>query len=253
MLSRTEMLIVNDIVSKIYSIEDFDAMRLATLKELNEIIPYDSSSFYMASKTDDHILAKPVGIGIVESELQRYIDEFEDKDYTRWIFMSANNLVYRESDLFPDSRRENEEYFKDIYVNGHIYYSLQASISSNGLFQGVISLYRDRDKADFTDVEMFMMELLLIHYENRINMEIKKAALTERKSKTHFETYELMSQYDLTRREVEILGLLMAGLSVEMISDKLAITPNTLKKHCTSIYKKMGISSRWELIKFTNS
>lgn len=251
MLTRAEIMIINDMVSKIYSIDDFDAMRLLVLKEINDLIPYDSASFYMASKTDDHILARPVGIGISESELQRYIDYYEDKDYTRWIFMSTNNMVYRESDLFPDSRRENEEYYQAIYLNGNIYYSAQASISTSGLFQGVISLYRDRDKEDFSDRELFMLELLLIHFENRISSEIKKDALSTKKSRTHFQTYELMQKYGLTRREVEILGLLLAGLAGEMIADKLAITPNTLKKHCTSIYKKLGINSRWELIKFT--
>lgn len=93
MLTRAEIMIVNDLISKIYRVDDFDEMRIRTLEEINDIIPYDTSSFYLASKTDEHILARPVGVGIEPSELQRYIDEFEDKDYTRWIFLSGNNII----------------------------------------------------------------------------------------------------------------------------------------------------------------
>lgn len=252
MFTRAEIMIISDLISKIYRFDDFDEMRLQTLKEINDIIPYDSASFYLASKTDDHILTKPIGVGIEPSELQRYIDEFEDKDYTRWIFLSGNNIVYRESDLFPDSVREKQEYYKNIYINGHMYYSLQASISTNGMFQGVISLYRDRDKEEFSDGELFMVEILLKHFGNRINMELEKIEQKEINSKAYSSRYEFMEKYSLTKREIEILGLLMAGLETVAISENLGISENTLKKHATSIYKKLGISSRWELIKFAN-
>lgn len=252
MLTRAEIMIVNDLISKIYRVDDFDEMRIRTLEEINDIIPYDTSSFYLASKTDEHILARPVGVGIEPSELQRYIDEFEDKDYTRWIFLSGNNIVYRESDLFPDSVREKHEYYRNIYINGHMYYSLQASVSTNGMFQGVISLYRDIDKEDFIDKELFMLELLVKHFGNRINMELEKKEQKEINSKAYNSRYELMERFDLTKREIEILGLLMAGLETSAISENLSISENTVKKHATSIYKKLGISSRWELIKFVN-
>lgn len=252
MFTRAEIMIISDLISKIYRVDDFDEMRLQTLKEINDIIPYDSASFYLASKTDDHILTKPIGVGIEPSELQRYIDEFEDKDYTRWIFLSGNNIVYRESDLFPDSVREKQEYYKNIYINGHMYYSLQASISTNGMFQGVISLYRDRDKEEFSDGELFMVEILLKHFGNRINMELEKIEQKEINSKAYSSRYEFMEKFSLTKREIEILGLLMAGLETVAISENLGISENTLKKHATSIYKKLGISSRWELIKFAN-
>lgn len=252
MFTRGEVMIINDIISKIYTIEPFDEMRIHILKELNDVIPYDSSSFYMASKTADHILTKPVGVGISMSELERYITEFEHKDYTKWIFLSAKNMVYRESDIFPDSVREKQDYYKNIYIQGHIYYSAQASISSNGMFQGVISIYRDRDKADFSDKELFMLEILLVHLENRINMELEKKNEGAIKSRAYVATYEYMEKYGLTKREVEILGLLMAGLDNHVITDKLQISLNTLKKHSASIYKKLGISSRWELIKLKN-
>ncbi len=195
-----------------------------------------------------------MGKGIIQSELQRYIDEYEDKDYTRWIFMSGKTMVYRETDLFPDKVRQDNAYYRDIYVPAKIYYSAQVSIARGETFLGIISLYRNKEQGDFSDNEMFILELLKAHLDNRasIEWEKEKNELRDIKSKTHFDAYHFVEEYGLTTREVEVLGLLFAGIPTSTICDTLVISPNTLKKHTLSIYKKLGINSRWELINRIN-
>ncbi|MBR1623585.1 MAG: helix-turn-helix transcriptional regulator, partial [Pseudobutyrivibrio sp.] len=55
--------------------------------------------------------------------------------------------------------------------------------------------------------------------------------------------------YELTKREGEILKLLMEGKDNAVICDEILITPNTLKKHILNIYRKLGINSRVQLFK----
>ena len=55
----------------------------------------------------------------------------------------------------------------------------------------------------------------------------------------------------LTRREGEILARLLTGASDEDIAAALVIAPGTLKKHLQHIYRKLQITARWELLKFT--
>ena len=50
----------------------------------------------------------------------------------------------------------------------------------------------------------------------------------------------------LTPREQEILALLAAGLTNPEIADRLVISPQTVKKHTSSIYSKLGVSNRTE-------
>jgi len=50
----------------------------------------------------------------------------------------------------------------------------------------------------------------------------------------------------LTGREQEILGLLAAGLTNTEIADQLVISPETVKKHASNIYGKLGVGSRTE-------
>src|SRR5439155_23860735 len=48
----------------------------------------------------------------------------------------------------------------------------------------------------------------------------------------------------LTPREVEVLRLLVAGLSYAQIAEHLVISPRTVDGHLRSIYSKLGVSSR---------
>jgi DNA-binding CsgD family transcriptional regulator len=48
----------------------------------------------------------------------------------------------------------------------------------------------------------------------------------------------------LTSREVEVLRLLARGLSDAQIADHLVISPRTVNRHTTSLYSKLGVSSR---------
>lgn len=53
---------------------------------------------------------------------------------------------------------------------------------------------------------------------------------------------------DLTRREREILTLLAAGTSTDLIAEKLAISPRTVQNHVNNVLVKLGVHSRLEAV-----
>lgn len=55
----------------------------------------------------------------------------------------------------------------------------------------------------------------------------------------------------LSKRQKQLLLLVDAGLSNEDIAKKLEISAHTVKVHLWRFYKKLGISSRTQLIKFS--
>lgn len=59
----------------------------------------------------------------------------------------------------------------------------------------------------------------------------------------------LMSEYSLTAREAEILQLIAKGMDNNEISDTLYISMSTVKSHVRSIYSKLGVSTRTELLR----
>lgn len=55
---------------------------------------------------------------------------------------------------------------------------------------------------------------------------------------------------DLSKRQNQIAMLIDSGFSNANIAKKLEITPHTVKVHLWRLYKKLGIHSRTQLIKF---
>ena len=54
----------------------------------------------------------------------------------------------------------------------------------------------------------------------------------------------------LTTREVEVLRLVAQGLTDTLIAEQLIISPRTVNTHLTSIYNKLGVSSRAAATRF---
>lgn len=57
-----------------------------------------------------------------------------------------------------------------------------------------------------------------------------------------------LSQYNLTARETEVIGLLAAGLSTAQIAQNLFISEKTVRAHISNMIAKVGVNSRVELI-----
>jgi len=56
--------------------------------------------------------------------------------------------------------------------------------------------------------------------------------------------------YGLTQREVEVIALVTEGCSNREVASRLNITEDTVKRHLTNIFDKVGMSTRLELALF---
>ncbi len=53
----------------------------------------------------------------------------------------------------------------------------------------------------------------------------------------------------VTKRELEILGLLAAGLSNREIAERIFVSENTVKTHCSRLFEKLGARRRTQAIR----
>jgi len=55
---------------------------------------------------------------------------------------------------------------------------------------------------------------------------------------------------ELTRRELQIVELVSQGLQNKKIAERLSITHTTVRHHLTSIFEKLSITNRMELMRY---
>ena len=58
----------------------------------------------------------------------------------------------------------------------------------------------------------------------------------------------IAKRYGLTRRETEVLDLVLRGLTVQQMADELVVTKSTVKFHVTNILKKTNSETRQQLL-----
>ncbi|MDQ7013286.1 MAG: LuxR C-terminal-related transcriptional regulator [Planctomycetota bacterium] len=57
------------------------------------------------------------------------------------------------------------------------------------------------------------------------------------------------SRFNLTQRELEVVGLVAEGLSSREVAQRLCRSPRTVENHLRSIYQKLGVRNRVELVR----
>ena len=247
-LTENDWNFINDLTFKIQSIPDLDEMRYVFLNLIQVLIPCDKLTFFLAD--NEHYMYSPIQIGLSMEKMDNYMKELWKIDYKKWIFMTGQNKAYRISDFFAPGVREAQEYYQTVYIPDDIHYEAILSLAYNNQFVGVVSLYRSKRGRDFSDQEIYILELLKKHLAFRLYRELPEHKISSHKNRlTHLDS--LIFKYHLTPRETEVLKLILQGEKNPDICEELFISASTLKKHTNNIYKKLGINSRVELFKLT--
>lgn len=240
-LETSDWLVLNNIIYKIYTTKDLSDMRQTLLEQLKLIIDFDAADFYLARTDGKEGLTKPITLNCDEA-LSAKLD---DEDYSRGIMYSGKSLVYRETDIIANSKRIETEYYKKVYQPNRWHYSLQMVLGREKQFLGVITFYRTIGKEDFSHDDIFLVDMLKDHLAFRLFESKKERELGVSK----ITVTEASKEFGLTRREEGVLRELMSGKDNDEISDELAITVNTLKKHILNIYRKLRIRNRIQMMK----
>lgn len=241
-LKEKEWILFNELTHMIHDTRDLDEMRVNLLDLISVLIPYSSSSFYLAAGQSDKLLSDPVTNNIDSRDVSNYLAYGEGLDYTIPIFKNARPFAYKETDLFEDTTREKSEFYNEFLAHG-LEYPLALCISHSGKCYGALSLYRSKRMGDFSDRDVFILNQLHDHLATRIYLEESRGAfrVVQKIGESHAAA--------LTAREQEIVSLMLQGLSNEEISCRLFVEIGTVKKHIYNIYCKFHVKNRMQLLK----
>lgn len=249
-LLESEWMFIDDIIYKFNSQRNFDESRLQFLEDIRILIPCDSATFFLADKEKRNALCNPVLSDFSEDLAQEYIDLYMDIDYAKWLFSTSQGRAYKSSEWFPPGKREQEAYYKGYYEKCNIHYAAFLTLSYNDEFIGIICLYRDKNWDDFTERDLFILDIFKKHLALKTYFQKFSTPFTigiNDHNLTAVTIDSIMDKHHLTPREKEITKLLLSGIPNNEISDALSISESTLRTHSANIYRKLKINRRSEL------
>lgn len=245
-LLDNEWSFIHEITLKIHSRDDVDQMRVEFLSLLQTLIRFDYASFYLEENGKP---ARPVGVGLTQEDLDFYIRELEPIDPFRplWTLLSdSKHSAIRVSDYVLNREIEETDYYQRTWRPKGIQYSLFAGLGYESTPLGSLSLYRSSQGEEFSDKDIYILDLLKSH----LSLWLWKRKKGQAPGKVSIESlHHLKKEYGITEREMEVIDLWSRGLTDSEICERLSISKNTLKKHISNILGKLEISSRVELLK----
>jgi len=228
-MKKNDFMCINNIFYQIYNVLDFQEMQIIVLSLLDNLIPNTCASFLMADHTDSpNLLRDPVCLPAPFSAMENDYLAMEERDHSRWMLFNSKAMIVRDTDLLPEDERVKTMRYQKCYLPYNLHYSVDLSIADNNKLLGTLSLYRTREMGDFTDDELFMLNIVGEHLNARFYREFIKG---ERGEESDDLFLYLINEYGLTGREAEILQLVFQEQSNEDIAAELCISSNTLKKH----------------------
>lgn len=249
-LEKNHVNLLSHIIYVIYNNHDLNDMRREVIDLIGHAVPFNNANFFLIGRRDDgkEVLTDLINLNSldnpaseIDSILKRYMEEFSELDSLHWLYNAKRPLAYRTSDYLSDTEFENTSYYKEFYEPFNVHHGAQMIFASGGNCLGLLSFFRAKDQPNFSDTEIFFLDNIKDHMSARLRIENQKMASSNLTS-TYF-----MKKFDLTRRECEILDLLLEGKENDEIATELFIAENTLRRHIYNMYTKMGIQNRWQL------
>ena len=246
-MEKNEFLLYNDILYQLSRCQTMEDLGRVFLPQLRLLIPFSHGSYISISPGGEngdlvHTLRfwQPDSFRAVE---EAWIREYRQA-YTAWLSHTTESVVIRDSDLMEGDKRFSSHFYQGLFKEIGARDTMQMNVVSGDRVLGRIALFRTEEMGDFTDEDAFFLRAL----SNHIALVFARCDGAQPPARKDAAA-RLAKIYGLTRREEEVLGYILTGLSSEEIARQLCIAKNTLFKHSQNVYRKCGVKSRWDVLR----
>ena len=175
-------------------------MRGAILSSIGNLIPISCGSILMVDHSSSRkLLCNPVCFPERFLPVEQNYLKIEQFDYSRWLMLKKQAAVIKATSLMPDEDREKTALYQKCYAPYGLHYSVDLTIVNNGEHLGILTLYRSKAEGDFTDDDVFLLQMLSDHLNARFHADRKvRNPFAEVKNMNDY-----IASYALTGREAE--------------------------------------------------
>ena len=243
----------------IISAEDTHQFPNRLIDGLRHVVPFDYAVIFAYREQE-----RPVCPYDTFTPAQRivFVTDYQDGPYLLDPFFQicsdgVDPGLYRLREIAPD-RFYHSEYYRSYYRRTGLAEEIGFLISLPEDMRLVVSLMRAGTSAPFSDrdfnklkkVEPVVSASAFRHWRNLDYLKSEMAADTTTGPRLDAQVASAFENFGsgiLTRREREVVGLVLRGHSSESIGRRLHISTGTVKIHRKNIYSKLSISSQSEL------
>ncbi len=240
MLTTNQFQMYNSLVKNIYASSNLKELRINLLSGLQPLVPYSSAAFYLINpqilKLSEPLVYSPY---YSVSKATSIYSQFHQNELVSDISQTSIAIVNCSSNLNSYYQWESAEYRSDYSCIQDTHCIACMQVYHHGLLIGKMSLHRNHEQSDFSEAEMLILKLLHEHINDRFS---SLYSLLQRRSPVN------KSEWELTKREAQIVSLISHGKSNKQIARDLGISENTIKTFLKRIFNKIGVHSRGELI-----
>lgn len=250
MLDKNQFLIYNEIIHSMYKCHNLEDLKYMFFSKLKMLIPFSYASillYHIDEKNSQVSFNTPICFPEYFIDAENEYIKHSDKDNLFWLMHSKESTLIRESDVLDEKTRVNSYIYKHCYSQYKIFDTLQYSITYDGRILGVLTLFRTRIDGIFTDEDMFYLRLCGTHLNLVINQMLENKKSVYSKSEADIEV--LAQKYSLTNREMQLLSMVYQYYNIDEMASELEITENTVQKHLQNLFRKMNVTSRWDILR----
>ncbi len=249
----------HDHIAQVIATGDTSQFPAVLVQALRHVVPFDYSVFFAYRGQERPIC--PYDTFTPEQRIVFVTDYLEgpyllDPFYQVYMDRMEPGL-YRLREIAPD-RFYHSEYFRSYYRRTGLSEEIGFLVSLPHDMMLVISLMRAGTSAPFSDRDMNKLRRMepivhasaARHWRNLGDLQSGEAEEATTRPPLNLQVtsaFENFGEGVLTRREREVVRMVLRGHSSNSIGRQFQITTGTVKIHRKNIYSKLGISSQSEL------
>ncbi|MCD8152214.1 MAG: LuxR C-terminal-related transcriptional regulator [Clostridiales bacterium] len=213
---------------------------------MNSLCPFDNGLAYVMDAQGNQILQKFYNYRKEWSSA--YIEYYKHLDVARREKQTTKDGGKPTASVlfFTDwSKVEASEFTRDYILPARkLKYSFYITLVDDDEIARVTFAFDRTRNIPYGEKEREILDIILPHLNNFHRMFYYKALSGTQSAKWDM----LLDVAGLTQQERKIVRLLCQGVSPDEISKRLVISPTTIRKHLSHIYKKLSVSGMQELL-----
>lgn len=246
-LSSGQWQAINDTALWIHRQRDLGALQAGILDRLAQIIPHKASFFDLCCERDGKLVFfDAVSTTIDQRDLNRYYQRYEEADYVAWCFTAESPVIYRDSDVVNAQVREASAIYREWMAPLGLHHGLGSTSVSEGVIFGSITLFGAPDVPDFTLEDVAMLEAITLHLAAHFELMNPHGVYPDGFGA---DAVALAHGASLSERETQVMRLMADGKTNREIAEELFLSESTVKKHVNSIFRKVGVTGRGQLMR----